>query len=333
MTRRPRGRRWVGAGLIGRVGLIGLGLTLLAILGLIWSVNGPGPSPADRTVFLKRGSGLAGIAATLGEAGVISSPGLFSAAARLAGAGSQLKAGEYRFARGVSLARVLADIRAGRVVRHRLSIPEGWTSGMALDALAARPELTGVAVEPPEGSLLPDTYDLQRGEARTAVVRRMREARDRLLADLWAHRQPGLPLASPAAAVTLASIVEKETGIAAERPRVAAVFINRLRAGMPLQSDPTIIYGLTRGRPLGRGIRASELAAQTPYNTYRVAGLPPTPIANPGRAALAAVLNPPATRELYFVADGTGGHVFAQTYAAHQANVARWRTLEAGRGR
>ena len=204
---------------------------------------------------------------------------------------------------------------------------------MAMDALAARPELTGVAVEPPEGSLLPDTYDLQRGEARTAVVRRMREARDTLLADLWARRQPGLPLASPAAAVTLASIVEKETGIAAERPRVAAVFINRLRAGMPLQSDPTIIYGLTRGRPLGRGIRASELAAQTPYNTYRVAGLPPTPIANPGRAALAAVLNPPATREFYFVADGTGGHVFAQTYAAHQANVARWRTLEAGRGR
>jgi UPF0755 protein len=199
---------------------------------------------------------------------------------------------------------------------------------MALDALNAAQELTGAAVEPPEGALLPDTYEFQRGEQRAAVIQRMREARDKLLAQLWSGRQPGLPLATPEEAVTLASIVEKETGVPAERPRVAAIFVNRLRAGMPLQSDPTIIYSLTRGRPLGRGIRASELAEVTPYNSYKVVGLPPTPIANPGRESLAAVLHPPKTDELYFVADGSGGHVFASTYEEHAKNVERWRAIE-----
>ena len=169
---------------------------------------------------------------------------------------------------------------------------------------------------------------MAKGEDRTQVINRMRDARNNLLEDLWAARQPGLPLASPEEAVTLASIVEKETGVASERPRVAAVFVNRLRIGMALQSDPTIIYGITRGRPLGRGIRASELAAATPYNSYKVTGLPPTPIANPGREALAAVLNPPKSDELYFVADGTGGHAFAVTYDEHERNVAKWRALE-----
>ena len=310
------------------LGLIALGLLILAGLGGVWSVNGRGPAREVTSVVLARGSGVGGIAGELKDAGVISSASLFVLMARISGATGDLKAGEYEFAKGASLARVLADIRAGKVVRHSLTIPEGWTSGMVVDALAARSELTGVVGEPPEGSVLPETYELQRGETRAAVLARMRAAQDRALADLWAGRQRDLPLASPEAAVVLASIVEKETGVASERPRVAAVFINRLRAGMPLQSDPTIIYGLTRGRPLGRGIRASELAGQTPYNTYRIAGLPPTPIANPGRAALAAVLDPPATRELYFVADGTGGHAFAETYAAHERNVARWRALE-----
>jgi UPF0755 protein len=226
------------------------------------------------------------------------------------------------------MASVLGDIRAGRVVRRLLTLPEGWTSGNAADAINAAAMLTGVAEEPPEGSILPDTYEIQRGEERADVVRRMREARDKVLAALWAKRQPDLPLKTPEEAVTLASIVEKETGVPSERPRVAAIFINRLRVGMPLQSDPTIIYGITKGRPLGRGIRASELAAATPYNSYKVAGLPPTPIANPGREALAAVLNPPKTDELYFVADGTGGHAFASTYEEHAKNVERWRKIE-----
>ncbi|MBL8772744.1 MAG: endolytic transglycosylase MltG, partial [Phenylobacterium sp.] len=243
-----------------------------------------------------------------------------------------LKAGEYEVKSGASMASLLADIRAGRVVRRRITIPEGWTSGMAAEAVNAYPALTGRADEPPEGALMPDTYDVRRGEDRAEVIARMRAARDKALAELWAARAPDLPLRTPDEAVILASIVEKETGVAAERPRVAAVFVNRLRMGMPLQSDPTIIYGLTRGRPLGRGIRASELAGDTGYNTYRFIGLPPTPIANPGREALAAVLNPPKTDELFFVADGTGGHAFAKTYAEHQRNVARWREIERARG-
>jgi len=312
-----------------------LGVALLLMLAAVWSYAGPGPKAkaGDTTaVVLERGAGVGRIARTLEDAGVITSAGLFNVAARLTGAAGELKAGEYEVASGASMASVLSDIRAGRVVRRLLTIPEGWTSGMVLDAVNAEVVLTGAAEEPPEGSILPDSYEIQRGQAREDVIGRMREAHDKLLAELWAKRQPGLPLATPREAVTLASIVEKETGVASERPRVAAIFVNRLRKGMLLQSDPTIIYGLTKGRPLGRGIRASELAADSPWNSYRVAGLPPGPIANPGRASLEAVLNPPKTDELYFVADGTGGHAFAKTYEEHEQNVVRWRQLERERG-
>ena len=199
---------------------------------------------------------------------------------------------------------------------------------MAAEAILASEVLTGPITPPPEGSILPDTYQVQRGDSRAEVVVRMRLARDQLLDELWANRQPGLPITTPDQAVILASIVEKETALPAERPRIAAVFTNRLRAGMRLESDPTIIYGVSKGRPLGRGIRASELARKTIYNTYQIDGLPPTPIANPGREALAAVLAPPKTKELFFVADGTGGHVFANSYEEHLRNVARWRALE-----
>jgi UPF0755 protein len=199
---------------------------------------------------------------------------------------------------------------------------------MVVDAVRAEPVLTGDISALPEGSILPDGYTVQRGETRDAVIARMQAARDDLLAKLWAGRAQEVPLRTPEQAVILASIVEKETGLAAERPRIAAVFENRLRQGMPLQSDPTVIYGVSKGRPLGRGLTIGELLTVTPYNTYRLNGLPPTPIANPGRAALAAVLNPPRSDELYFVADGTGGHVFASTFAAHQANVAKWRAIE-----
>lgn len=318
--------------LIGLAVLAAAGLAALILLVGLWSYSGPGPAargdaPAT-TVVLERGSGVRQIADTLDRAGAIGSSGLFVLAARLTGAAGELKAGEYEFASGASMASVLADIRAGRVVRHVITIPEGWTSEMAAEAVNRQAVLTGTATPPPEGALLPDTYQVQRGDDRQAVIDRMRKAHDDLVAELWPQRQPGLPFDTPEEAVILASVVEKETGVAAERPRVAAVFVNRLRQGMRLESDPTIIYGITKGRPLGRGIRASELAAVTPYNTYRVDGLPPTPIANPGRASIEAVLNPPSTNELFFVADGSGGHVFASTYAEHQRNVARWRQVE-----
>lgn len=326
MSRKGRLSRRAAGG-----GLIALGLAILLALAGVWTYLGPGPKAKSgevTSVVLERGAGVGQIAASLKRAGVVTSSGLFGLAARATGAAGELKAGEYEFRSGASMASVLADIRAGKVVRRQITIPEGWTSGMVAEAVNAYPGLTGVAEEPPEGSILPDTYQVRRGEDRSAVIRRMRDAHDELLAELWATRQPGLPLSSPQQAVILASIVEKETGVASERPRVASVFVNRLRSGMMLQSDPTIIYGLTKGRPLGRGIRASELAGETPYNTYKITGLPPTPIANPGREALAAVLNPPRTEDLYFVADGTGGHAFAATYDQHQANVARWRQIE-----
>ncbi|HET6970289.1 MAG TPA: endolytic transglycosylase MltG [Phenylobacterium sp.] len=325
MTRRLS-RRAAGGG-----ALIALGLAILLALAAVWTFEGPGPKARagdTTTVILPRGAGVRQIGDSLHGAGVITSSTVFALAARLSGAASHLKAGEYAIRSGETMAQILDDIREGRVVRHLVSIPEGFTSGMALDAVNAADVLTGTAQEPPEGSILPDTYEVQRGEDRAAVIARMQAARDKLLAQLWAARQPGLPLKSPEEAVTLASIVEKETGVPQERPRVAAIFINRLRAGIALQSDPTIIYGLTKGRPLGRGIRASELAAASPYNSYKVAGLPPTPIANPGKAALAAVLNPPKTDELYFVANGTGGHAFASTLEEHAKNVARWREIE-----
>jgi UPF0755 protein len=218
-----------------------------------------------------------------------------------------------------------------------VTVPEGVTSAHAVAILARHPVLTGSAPVPPEGALLPETYDVQRGDDRAAVLNRMMEARDKVLVDLWANRQAGLPISTPEEAVILASIVEKETGIAAERPQVAAVFVNRLRRGMRLESDPTIIYGLSKGEPLldaagrRRGLRRSELERPNPYSTYQIDGLPPTAIANPGVDSLRAVLNPPATADLFFVADGSGGHVFARTFDEHLRNVARWRQVERAR--
>lgn len=312
--------------------LFALAAFLLAASGwVLFTYSGPGPSARQgnsTTVLLSRGAGVAEIAEELAEAGLIRSKTIFLAAAQLTGAARRLQAGEYEFKSGASMAGILDDIRAGRVVKHFVTIPEGWTSEMALEAVMKQPVLTGEAEAPPEGELLPDTYQVQRGDQRQAVLRRMVEAQDKLMAELWPKRAADLPFTTPAEAVILASIVEKETGVASERPRVAAVFVNRMRSGMRLESDPTIIYGISKGRPLGRGLTVSEIAAATPYNTYQIDGLPPTPIANPGRASLEAVLNPPRTSELFFVADGTGGHVFASTFADHQRNVARWRAVE-----
>ncbi|MDB5443627.1 MAG: hypothetical protein JWP73_2003 [Phenylobacterium sp.] len=306
-------------------------IALVALLAFIYA--GPGPSAAQgaaTTVILERGAGVSGIAKALKAAGVIRSQTVFLVMARLT-PGASLKAGEYAVRSGESMAAIIDDLRAGRVVRHFVTVPEGWTSEMAANAVNAAPVLSGFAAVPPEGAILPETYEVRRGDNRAAVMDRMRAAQDALLAQLWKGRRADLPFHTDEEAVILASIVEKETALPAERPRIAAVFINRLKAGMRLESDPTVIYGVSKGVPLGRGLTVSELAAATPYNTYKITGLPPTPIANPGRAALAAVLNPPPTDELYFVANGTGGHTFASTYAAHQANVAHWREIERAR--
>ncbi len=324
--------------IMGMSGFAVLSLAMMALgLWAVWTYRGPGPEAAAgqySTVVLRRGAGLNEIASSLERGGVIRSGAIFKAAAQVTGVARDLKAGEYEFASGASMARVLDDIRAGRVVRHQVTIPEGATSETVIELLNAEEALTGIAPTPPEGTVLPETYDFQRGEDRAAVLQRMMDARDKLLAALWAQRQPGLPVTTPEEAVILASIVEKETGVASERPQVAAVFTNRLRKGMRLESDPTIIYFITKGKPLGRRILRSELdnPANT-YNTYQIDGLPPTPIANPGRAALAAVLDPPPSEYLFFVADGTGGHAFAVTYEEHKRNVEKWREYRARTGK
>ncbi len=306
-------------------------MVLLAGLSL-WIYNGAGPrarSGVSTTVILRKGAGVAEIGASLRQAGVIRSAPLFLAAAQVTGAARHMRAGEYAFPSRASLRDVIARLRRGLVVHHRITIPEGLSSRQAVDVLDRSDVLTGPAPLPPEGSLLPETYEVVRGQSRASLLKRMIDDRERLLATLWASRQPGLPFADADQAVILASIVEKETALAAERPHVASVYINRLRQGVKLEADPTVIYGLTSGAgPLGHGLRVSELAAPGPYNTYLNAGLPPTPIDNPGRASLAAVLDPSSSADLYFVADGGGGHVFARSLAEHEKNVARWRVFE-----
>ena len=297
----------------------------------VWSFFGPGPAGRRgpiTTVILRHGASLPEIASDLETQGVVRSGAVFMAAAQATRAARRLKAGEYAFPSRAPLAQVIEMIREGRIVRHFVTIPEGLTSAQATAILVDNPLLTGQATAPPEGSLLPETYEIERGADRTSVLRRMMAARDRVLSGLWPDRRPGLPFKTPEEAVALASIVEKETGLAEERPRVAAVFVNRLEKGIPLASDPTIVYGLTGGSPLGHGIRQSELASLTPYNTYHFTGLPPTPICNPGRASIAAVLDPAHTDDLYFVANGTGGHSFAATMEQHARNVERWRAVE-----
>jgi len=306
---------------------------LIIALVAAWSVfyaPGPAAREGDSTVVsLPSGAGVSAIAATLKSAGVIRSTDMFKAAATLTGADRKLRAGEYEVPNKASLRSVLVLLVEGRVVRHYVTLPEGWSSAQAVEILNRQAILTGtVDAIPEEASLWPDTYEISRGETRASVIARMRRARDENLARLWAARSPATVVRTPEEAMILASIVEKETGVAAERPRVAAVFTNRLRSGMRLESDPTIEYGITKGVPLRRGLRRSELDRPNPWNTYQIDGLPPTPISNPGRDAVAAVLNPPSTSDLFFVADGSGGHAFARTYDEHLANVARWREVE-----
>jgi UPF0755 protein len=290
----------------------------------------PGPLPQDRIVNIPRGAGIREIADVLTREGVINQPWVFIGGVLVLKARENLKAGEYQFKAYSSLRDVVATIVEGRVVTHQVGIPEGLTAEQIVARLSDDDVLTGDIKEiPREGSLLPDTYNFTRGVTREQIIQHMQQAQQRLVREIWDHRSPDLPIKTPDQLVILASLVEKETGKPEERTRVAAVFVNRLKQKMKLQSDPTIIYGLVGGRgTLGRPIMKSEIAQATPYNTYLIGGLPPGPIANPGRASLEAAANPARTRELYFVADGTGGHAFAESYEQHQKNVARLRLIE-----
>jgi UPF0755 protein len=318
-----------------------LSLLLMIVVGLVgaggvalWGMNAvraPGPLNEPTSVVIEHGQPTTEIGVALEREGVVSDHRLFVITSYLTRASrGDLKAGEYEFPAGASLAQVLSILRSGRSVVHKVTVPEGWTSAQVVERVNAHPALIGTVTEiPPEGSLLPDTYVFQRGVERDVLIARMRDAQAKLLDDLWEKRAPDLPIETKEDAVILASIVEKETAVAEERLQVAAVFINRLRRNMRLQSDPTIIYGITGGeRQLDRPIRRSDISESTPYNTYRIDGLPPTPIANPGREAIAAVLQPGTTDHLYFVADGSGGHAFATTLNEHNANVRRWRATE-----
>ncbi len=290
----------------------------------------PGPLAADKVVNIPRGLGIRDIADLLQREGVIDQPWVFIGGVLVLKARGDLKHGEYQFIKGASLADVVGTIVENKVVQHTLTVPEGLTSEQIVAKLLENEALSGQIKEiPREGTLLPETYKFTRGMARAQIIQRMQQAHQHLLQEVWEHRMPDLPVRTPEQLVTLASIVEKETGKADERSRVASVFVNRLKNKMRLQSDPTIIYGLIGGKgSLGRPILKNEIEQPTPYNTYVIDGLPPGPIANPGRASLEAAANPARTKDLYFVADGSGGHVFAETYEQHQKNVARLRTIE-----
>jgi UPF0755 protein len=312
--------------------VLGAGAAFFAVQYEDQNFAAPGPSTSETIVMVAPGSSLPRIAGQLEQEGVVEDAFLFRIGVMRREATTLLKAGEYAFPAGVSMARVMEMLVSHEAIQHRITIAEGLTVAMAIRIIEADPILTGEITEiPPEGSLLPETYLFERGVTRQEMIGRMREAQTRLLEALWPNRQADLPFGTMEEALIIASIVEKETGIAAERPRIASVFTNRLRIGMKLESDPTIIYGLTGGEPLGRGLRVSELERPNPYSTYQIDGLPPTPICNPGRDAIAAVLNPPEGEDLFFVADGTGGHAFARTYAEHLRNVAAWRQVERAR--
>src|SRR5579871_242660 len=294
-------------------------------------LEAPGPLAEDKVVNIPQRAGKRDIADVLHKEGVTDvNPWVFIASVFALKASSELKPGEYAFQKNASLREVIATMVDGKVVQHAVTIPEGLTSEQIVARLSDNDIFTGTVHEiPREGTLLPETYKFPRGTIRDQVIQRMQQAQKRVVAEIWERRSQDLPVKTPEQLVTLASIVEKETGKPDERSRVAAVFVNRLKQRMRLQSDPTIIYGLVGGKgTLGRPIKRSEITTPSPYNTYVIDGLPPGPISNPGRASLEATANPARTRDLYFVADGTGGHAFTETYEQHQKNVAHLRQVE-----
>jgi UPF0755 protein len=316
------------APLIGAAGLI---LAALLVIYFLWWAAGPRPGP--HLVVVKEGSTVATVARDLEKQGAIpGSARTYRVMARLFGSGDPIQAGEFEIPKGMGGSAILDLLQHGKPVLRLITVTEGMPAIIVQEKLAANPYLTGSVPQLAEGSLLPDSYGFERNESRAAVVARMQAAMTRTLDQLWAKRSTDCPILTKEQAITLASIVEKETGKAAERPMIAGVYCNRLRIGMKLDADPTVIYPITKGKPLGRRIRRSELHADNGYNTYRRAGLPDGPIANPGKESIAAVMHPAQTKALYFVADGTGGHVFADTLAEHNANVAKWYALRRARG-
>lgn len=289
-----------------------------------------GPLAEPVLVTVNSGDTLTRVTPRLLEAGAISNTEIFRIGARYSGLASQLKFGEYELPAGASMEEILLVLTSGRSIQYKVTIAEGLTSYEVVQVLLADPVLTGeLPTIPPEGSLAPNTYLFGRGATRESIIETMSEAQIDILNAAWIGRMPDHPVQSAEDLLILASIIEKETGVAQEREQVASVFVNRLRLGMRLETDPTVIYGVTLGREvLGRGLRQSELDRETPYNTYKIPGLPPTPIANPGKAAIEAAANPDDTPYIFFVADGTGGHAFATNYEDHKRNVARWRALE-----
>ncbi len=313
--------------------LIVAGIALAGLNFLKLKFDEPGPLQHRLQLVIAQGHGVGAIAQQLEDAGVISDRRVFVGTIlyfKTFRHPVTLKAGEYAFAPHSSMRQVLDTLVSGKAIEHKITIPEGLTSEQIVKKLLADPELTGaVSVMPAEGSLLPDTYLFGRGDTRQAIIDRMRQAQQDFLEKVWPTRDPGIPVTTPEQAVILASIVEKETGIPSERAHIASVFENRLKKHMRLQSDPTVIYGLVGGKgSLGRPILQSELEKPTAYNTYQIDGLPPTPIGNPGRASIRAVLHPDKTDDLYFVANGTGGHAFAATLVEHNKNVAKWRKVQ-----
>ena len=315
-------------------------LLILAVLGALAVVGGywllwasAGPKPGPHTLIVEEGSSLGKVADRLAKMGAI--PGTadtYKGMARIFGSGDAIQAGEFEIPAGTSGAGVLDILQHGRPVQRLVTIPEGMPSILVWEKLMQQKLLTGEIPVPEEGSVLPDSYSFQRGETRAAVLKRMQDAMTKTLGALWAKRSPKSVVNSKREAIILASVVEKETGKPSERPMVAGVYSNRLRQGIKLDADPTVIYPITKGKPLGRRIRRSELMANNGYNTYAMPGLPAGPIANPGRESIAAVLNPAETSALFFVADGTGGHIFANTLAEHNANVQKWYAIRRARG-
>ena len=313
----------------------GLAAALLLLGGFVWLFGGwflGGPLPRDTEFTVPGGATLAQVATQLEQEHAIASASGFRLRARIFGASGAIKAGAFLLPKAASPSQILSILQGGEIVRRSVTVPEGMPSIMVQERLAGQPALTGAVAVPAEGSLLPDTYDIRNGESREAVVARMQAAMQHTLADLWAKRAADAVVTTPQQALVLASIVEKETGKPAERAMVAGLYSNRLRKGIRLQADPTIIYPITRGKPLGRRIRQSEIHEVNDYNTYAMVGLPKAPITNPGRASIEAVLHPAHTDALYMVADGSGGHAFAATLEQHNANVRKWFALRKARG-
>lgn len=324
-------RRWFSTAVL----IVAVITTLTAGL-FVWlftAFDAPGPSSEPHTLVVARGLSVEEIGKLLADRGVIANPLVFSLGVRLSHKSSALKSGEYAFATGISARGSMDLLVSGKTVVRHLTLPEGWTTAQALALVQSAEGLEGpLTLKPAEGALLPETYNYSWGDTHDGMVRRMMRAMDKTLADLWAKRPTDSPMDSPAETVIVASIVERETGIPDERPLVASVLVNRLRRGMKLQSDPTVAYGIARAEHLPddllpRPLSRDDLAFPSPYNTYLNTGLPPAPIANPGRAALRAALDPAPTGFLYFVANGAGGHAFARTLDEHNRNVARWRAL------